>query len=392
MPRKVPLAQPTKKFDLRCSSLPLFFSCTQALLNTEKLTPVRVENGLENLGTYIHEAIQRAVETGEINLSKIERMMPGEAERAHALFNNGIKVVQQAKLDMENPQFEAEVKFETEKYLVTGHVDILDMQPTRAFVVDFKTGRTRDDHYHQMAGYAVGAWTLAGRPDNYTVHIAYVYLEDGESTPFALTADDMRDWLRELDSKGTQFTVNRRCVYCPLHDSCKTFRTYVKGAVSFLTDTASVPESLAEMDGTTRSKLATVMKVASDSVDRIRSYIKNEAIKSGGGDMDLGNGNKFTLVRSKRNMLLTQKALPILAKYVTAKDIAKASTLSLSSLLTAASMRAKGPMRAILREELAKALEKGGAILTTEQVQLRTVFAKDKSFIPKEKNNVKKRR
>lgn len=378
MARKISL-KVAKKREARCSSLPLLFDCTNALTNPDRLTPVRVVNGFEELGTLLHAAIQHAVTTGDIDMRQIEVRYPEEMERAHILFNNGLKIVEEAKRDMKNPQFEVEIEFETANWHVTGHIDVLDSGPDRSFIIDFKTGRTRDDHYHQMMGYAVGAWTKVGRPGVYTVHIAYVYLESNEVTAFSVTAADMLEWIGKLDTLPELYAVNRRCVYCPLHDTCPAFRNYVKGSMGFLMDTKEAPGTIKKLDKAGRARLATALKMATDSVERIRTHIKEEAIKSG-KDMDLGNGDKFMIVTQKRRFLQTAKALPILGKYVTAKDIAKASSLTLGALLTAAGSRAKGPMRAVIRKELEKKLEAAGAIVTTEQQQLRTVFAGDKKW------------
>lgn len=380
MAKKISLPQSGAKRVTRCSSLPLLFSCPNAILNPEKLVPVRVNNGLEQLGNLIHAAIQRAVETGDVDFRQIEaRYEQSEIERAKFLFANGMKAVEEARRDMKNPQFEVEIAFETEKFSVTGHVDVLDLHPTRAYVLDFKTGRTRDDHYHQMVGYAVGAWSKMGRPRSFEVHAAYIYLETGEVTVISLTAADMDAWIKELDGLPVQYAVNRRCVYCPLHDSCPAFRTYVKGSMGFLLDVKNAPETVKKMDKEQLSRLAIALKVADDSKERIRSYIKDMLLKTG-KDLEFGNGDKFAITTTKRKILLTQKALPIIAKYVTTRDVAKATTLGLQALLTAAASRAKGGMRAVMRNELETKLRAAGAVVETESVQMRTVFVKDKKW------------
>jgi hypothetical protein len=332
---------------------------------------------MENLGTDIHAAIQHTVETGEINFHRIEaRYDEPEVERAKALWAAGLKLVTQARSDMKNPQFEVKVEFETEKYSLTGHVDILDTSPTAAYVVDFKTGRTRDDHYHQMAGYAVGAWTKMGRPEQYTVHVAYAYLDASppEITTIDFDVPSMKAWMKELDSLEDRYTVNRRCVYCPLNDTCKTFRTYLKGSMQLLADTVkeveyakdfrALPEEL-------KSKIVTAMKMADTSIKRIREHIKEDAIKN--GPIKLGNGNDFAVKLRSRSILLTSRALPVVAKYVTARDISNATKLNQGDLFTAAARRVKGPMRKVILDEMRKKLEEAGAIVTTDSAYLETV-------------------
>lgn len=364
------------KIVTRCSELPRLFSCRNSITNPDRLTPVRVENGAEHLGTDIHAAIQHCVETGEVDLRMIDaKYNEQDRERAKELFINGLRVVEEAKRDMKNPQFEVEVSFESEKFVVPGHVDVLDLQGDCAFVVDFKTGRTRDDHYHQMVGYAVGAWTKVGRPERFTVHIAYVYLESGEVTSFSLTTADLRKWLHELDTLPEQYAVNRRCIYCPFNNTCPCFRDYLAGSLSLLLEVSKLPTvNIRKLSLAQRAKLATSMKMVDTAHKRIREFIKDDCIKH--GEIETGDGNKFVIRHREYKTLLTSRTLPVIAKYVSAKDIANATRLSLPDLVTAAARRVKGPMRKLIREEMVAKLKQAGAIVATDTPYLETSVEK----------------
>jgi hypothetical protein len=245
-----------------------------------------------------------------------------------------------------------------------------------------------------MMGYAVGAWTKMGRPKKYTVHIAYVYLESKEVTSFDVTAEDMEAWIKELDALPEHYVVNRRCIYCSLNASCKTFSTYLRGSVNVMMAMVNSGDMskirFSQLDEKKRAQLATAMKMSKMATERVRDYIKDEALRTG-KDISAGNGNKFIIRMRNNRSLLTAKALPILAKYVTTKDLAKATNLSLNSLLTAASARVKGPMRGIIRNEITERLEKAGAIVVTESPYLETVNEKGKKSWPTKKSNPKKK-
>lgn len=374
--RNVKLNVVGKKFKTRCSSLPLLFSCTNAIHNPDKLVRAEVEFSAAGLGTDIHLAIQKTIETGTMDLRKIEAKYPeNDVERAKMLYFNGLKIVDEARSDMKNPQFEQEISFESEHYSVTGHVDLLDLSSSTAYVVDFKTGRTRDDHYHQMAGYAVGAWTKVGRPARFIVRVAYVYLESMEVTNLEFTADDMGEWLRELDGLFERYTVGRRCVYCPLQNSCPAFRDYLRGSLTLLLEVSKLPTvNIRRLTEDARKKLALSLKMAQFAVQRIRDFIKEDAMKN--GEIKTGDGNKYVIRTRENRVLLTSKALPVIAKYVTPRDIANATKLRLTDIISAAARRVKGPMRKVIRDELNKNLEKAGAIITTESAYLETVVDK----------------
>jgi len=363
----------SKKIATRCSSLPLLFSCRNAVANPDRLTQVRVENPSTILGKEIHAAIQHTIETGEIDLRRIEARLPDEVDRAKMLFHNGLAIVSKFLKAYPGAKCEQEISFETENFSVTGHVDLLDIGPAGAALVDFKTGRTRDDHYHQLVGYAVGAWTKAGRPTIFRVNVAYVYLESNEITGFVLSADDLKAWLKELDGLEVGYQVNRRCVYCPLQSACPTFKAYVSGAVELLTGVRKAPSiRFAGLPARTRTQLATAMKMVTTAVSRIRGVIKDEALKAN-KNLPIGNGNEFTINLRKNRILLPVKALPVLAKYVTSQYILRATRLSLPELINAACKRVKGPQRALIRKEVEARLQRAGAIVTTETPFLETV-------------------
>lgn len=377
--KKVSLQQPGQKIKTRCSSLPELFTCRNSIVNPDRLQEVEVSQGAAGLGTEIHAVIQKTIETGVVDFRKIERLYgPEDVERAKALFATGLATVEDVSKQMKNMQFETEVSFESDRFSVTGHVDVLDLSSDRAYVVDFKTGRVHQDHTHQMVGYAVGAWTKVGRPNNYTVKVAYVYLESGEATAFELTAEDMRDWLTDLDLLPERYVVSNRCAYCKLNNTCPAFRDYLKGSMELLTETSGVRTHIRKLSDDTRAKLAAAVKMARQATDRIREYIKAEAMER--GPIDNGDGTEYIIKNRKHHILLTSKALPILAKYLTPKDIMNATTLRLNEVLTAATRRTLGPMRMVVRAELTDRLTKAGAIVTSESAYLETaaIERKDK--------------
>ena len=373
------------KTTTRCSELPRLFSCVPSVTNPDKVTEVRIENGMENLGTDIHAAIQHTIESGEVDFRKIEkRYKDAELERAKFLFTQGLRVVQDAKKEMKNPQFEVEIAFETEKYLVTGHVDVSDILPDRAYIIDFKTGRTRDDHLHQMCGYAVGAWTKMGRPAKYTVRVACVYLESYPSEPptvYTFEADELAAWCKELDGlDAKRYVVNRRCVYCPLQHGCKTFGAYLSGSLKTVwklannVDLKVASKSIRGLPPEVRAELNTALRVADTAVKNLRARIKEEAVAK--GDIDAGNGNTYTIRMRQERTVLPKRAMPVVKKYLTPDALMSLVRMSYHDIVEAAIRRVKGPGKALVREKIESELLKAGAVVVSENPYLETVNSK----------------
>lgn len=377
MRKRANLSKParTDKRQVRCSSLPLLFSCGAAVLNPDGLTRVGVEHSAAELGTLIHAAIQHTVETGVVDFREIEaRFSEEDVDRARYMFKAGLYAVEQARQHMAKPVFEVEVDFDTAMFHVTGHVDILDMGDKRASILDFKTGRTRDDHFHQLAGYAAGAWAKAGCPEKYEVKAAYVYLESGESTTYTFSVADIRAWIKRLDAVHGGYVVNRRCVYCPLHNSCPALRDHLTGCANLLTGETN-SRTFMKMSMEDRGRLATAMKLATDAAARIKDFIREKMLRDNIVELPLGNGDAFRLVMARHRYLLTSKALPVVTKHLTKKQLMDALKINLSSVLTAASSDASPGMRGAIRQKVEDELEKAGAVITVDTPQMRTVYA-----------------
>jgi hypothetical protein len=226
-------------------------------------------------------------------------------------------------------------------------------------------------------GYAVGGWTKMGRPERFSVRAACVYLEDKSVTNYTLDVVDLRHWIREIDQLPTRYAVNRRCVYCTLNDSCKVFQAYLAGSIRTVrqfTDSigrGDCPHGIRGLAPDDRAKLMMGLKMADTAVKRCRENIKEEAIAH--GDIDVGNGNRYTIRTRTTKVPLTSRVLSVISKYVTAEAVTKATTLSLPSLITSAMDRVKGPMKSVVKKEVEAALDKARAVVYHEAAYLETV-------------------
>jgi hypothetical protein len=191
-----------------------------------------------------------------------------------------------------------------------------------------------------------------------------------------------------LDGLGERYTVNRRCVYCPLNNTCPAFRDYLKGSMGLLLDTAKIEGfKYRNLPAPDRAKLHLVLKMADTAVKRVRDHIKEDAIAH--GDIPTGNGNKYTIRERPYRTLLTSRALPVIAKYVTGKDILNATKLSLRDLEFSAAKRVKGPMKGVIREEMTKRLDAAGAIVVSSFAFLETVVDKGNLHVRSQRINRK---
>jgi hypothetical protein len=198
--------------------MPLFMTCAPAVLNPDNIPAVEQEWEASLSGTLGHALAESVVKNGTFDLEAAKKQMPEEEyARTERLFNNFLDIWREAGAYMKNPVTEWEFRVELSHVTLTGHIDIHSVEKRRAFVMDYKTGRQHENHYHQMAAYAYGVWEAAGQADDYTVYVTAVYLEDKTVQPYTFTAETLRAWeaLVATQVQNLRYVAGRKCATCP---------------------------------------------------------------------------------------------------------------------------------------------------------------------------------
>jgi len=361
-----------KKPVVRSSSMPLLMVCTNAILNPDGLQPVEQENETALLGTLVHALAQGVVDTGAYDLPALkQRLNDEDFERASMLFHNFLAVWREAQPYMPTPQTEVGFEVELSHVVLTGHIDTLQLDALRAFILDYKTGRMHEDHYHQMAAYATGAWDKAGRPDNYTVYVTTVYLEDNSVTHYTFTADDLKAWEREVAAQVMQlrYTAGRKCSHCTLQGGCPAYRAWGQGAVGLFREDAAVPMATWEqMTPEERGDLVDKMYVVEKAIDRVKLGLRNLVKRDGA--VDVGGGKEYVLIEQEEKQVIPDKALPILLKRLGKSGVVRNTRLPLDAVLTEFASKAARGQKTNARKELLAELDKAGAIVRSKTTKM----------------------
>lgn len=359
-----------KKLTLRSSSLPQLMTCAPSELNPEKMPEVFIEIEPAELGTLVHEFAQRIVTSGEWTVDELKARRPKDMERAELLIRNFFTVWAEAKQTITAPQ--CEVYHETVlvdtpelEIKLTGHIDLCQIEAAAATILDYKTGRLHDNHYHQIAGYAVLAWDKAGRPAAYRVNVAVVYLEDLSITNYEFSADDLRKWIGDVveKTKDTRYTVGKRCAFCKIQGSCPAYKEYVGAAVRFFQseDAQKGKVGWIDVDPEERGSLVDVMYVVEKGIGRVKDSLKSTLQgKKGSAALDLGGGMGYTKTTRKENVLITERALKTLRERFDQEHLDSITTLKLSDVLDlVASFAPQGKKQKAKDEFLAKLIRVG---------------------------------
>lgn len=356
------------KPQLRCSSLPLFFACNPAVLNPDKLRPVESENEAAYAGTEVHALTEAYAKTGNFDLSRLKaKLSPEDYDRAGKLMRNFTEVYDEIKRYMPNPDTEVYLEADAGRVVLTGHLDLLQINEKDAYLVDYKTGRQHENHYHQMAGYAFMVWQKAGSPVKFTVYATAVYLEDKTVTPYAFTYADLVQWRVELEAQVNRplYTAGRKCAGCKLNGSCKAYREWAGGAVAVFDEGFTVGSKVwesftPEERGEILDRVYVVEKAAERVKLSLRNYVKAH------GPVDVGDGKEYTLVEETSEFLDAPKARKVLARVLPLPVLNKISRINLDEALTAYQGRAAKGTKMAARQRLYAALDKAGAIIRSK--------------------------
>lgn len=360
---------------LRSSSLPMFMSCNPSVLNPHGLQQVETENETSLLGNLVHDVCEELVRSGELTLTPLkQRLSDADYTRASILTSNFLAVWREAKKVMLSPVLEAAFSVDIGSAIVTGHIDNYHLDAIRAFILDYKTGRQHEDHYHQMAAYAFGVWDIAGRPDNFTIYVTTVYLEDNTVKPYEFTPSVLLKWAEEINEQvsNSRYTVGRKCAFCAYQDSCPAYTIYATNGVRSMVELheneySNLPnwKNLSPDD---RGKLVDKLYVIDKAKDRVRLGMRNHIVTT--GPMDLGGEKEYVLLESTENSLDLVKARPILEKRIGKGMVNNLSRMQLDAALTAYAGKAAKGKKTVARKELFTELEAAGAIVKTNTTKL----------------------
>lgn len=357
--------------------MPQFMTCAPSELNPGGFQEVHIEIEPAELGTLVHEFAERIVKTGEYSTEELKGRRPADMERAELLIGNFYTVWEEAKKTLDHPQVELYreatlVDNDNAKIILTGHIDLCQVGPQSALILDYKTGRLHDNHYHQLAGYAFLLWDYAGRPAEYIVNVSVVYLEDLSITNYSFSANDLRKWQAEVveHSGDTRYTVGKKCAFCKIQGSCPAYREYTQAAIRFFKsdDAQKGRVSWVEADPEERGSLVDVMYVVSKGADRVKDSLKAALQgKKGEASLDLGGGTAYSKIVRKEKVLLTGKALPLLRQRFREDLVDGMTTIKLSDVLELVASFAPPRGKSKAKEEFLAKLIAAGAVVEVEK-------------------------
>ncbi len=233
---------------IRISSLPRGVACPGSLRpSPDGSPPVSPSNDVSALGSAVHEVLATII---NMDLDHIPPIISKVAQRhgvdpgdLECLSNIGLNRWRslRARGMFPDPEAEWSGSMEVAGVKITGHIDVMSRlvhaDMVRIPIVDFKSGRRDNDHYHQIVGY--GMLALDEYPDAAAVDGMVAWLLDDEIESISMTRVDVERWRDEvligrvINWDGV-YHPGPQCEHCPRFAGCPARAAMVRSAVSEL--------------------------------------------------------------------------------------------------------------------------------------------------------------
>jgi hypothetical protein len=355
---------------VRSSSLPYLMTCTNAVIHPEGMVPVEGDNETARLGTMVHALAESVVRTGEYDLTPLRNeLSDSDFARAMMLTANWLDVWSRIKPYMTDPVVEKYLEANDGFINLTGHIDVHQAYSDKAFIVDYKTGRQHENHYHQMIGMPI--WCGMMRASRRRTRCLRDRRLPGGQDDAELHVHARRSYgsgRNEVEAKvqDRRFVVGRKCSFCTVQGSCGAYRGYVGGAIAALTEDAHDQRVWEEMIPEDRGQLADAIYVLEKAIDRAKFGLRHAVRKAGA--LDIGGGNQYELIDQPERGIDAAKAMPILKKALPGWE--NHATFRLDDVLVAYARHIPRGRRQRAKQALLADLEKAGAIVRVTSTKM----------------------
>lgn len=359
---------------LRCSELPLAFTCPGAV--RPAAVPLDVQGAEAELGKAAHEGLAVVAETGRVDWPDVERIATryGVDEPAlRALLALGLKLWAEIGGLFPRASTEHELVFRdpSGSFVLSGHTDILSRPTDRLVRVgDWKTGRKDADHSSQLRGYALLALVTGGTFGGATAAEAFaLWVRDTEFQPYAMTERGAREFreriVDELVNWDGRYRVGTHCQWCPRRHECPAGLAAVRrDVVAVVGDEALASrlgdDALAELGPDGVVALLDRADMAAAVAGRVRGAIKGLVMRT--GDV-VGRGKRLTLQSDERRHVDLLAAFPVLRAHgLDDDDLAEVVEVSLAAAERVVARKAGRGKGAAAVRALDAALDEAGAV------------------------------
>lgn len=363
-----------KVITVRASSVPRLLECNQAAFAK---VPIDVPNEMARIGSAAHEAGAAYITNGQVLDTR-------ELALRHNIDDNdeleyligSIRHAWEAELSKRFPDIVVEDRLEVTlhedddlRVVLSGSPDGISHGATSVGVLDWKSGRLRENFYFQVEAYALLCSEVSGMTK---ATATVVWLRDRQWENFTFNESQLQ-WLKKaivsaVTAPQKTYRVGEHCVYCPRFAECPARRNMVAQSMMDIHNANSQPTIAVKDVGTTLAAGKCVKK----AVDEYRDLLMHQ-IKHLGASIPVGEGRELVAQPVSRRVINARKAWPILKKELTDDQLAEITSLGVGKVQKAIQANATSGSKKERSEAIMAALDTAGALKSVEHEQLREI-------------------
>jgi hypothetical protein len=345
--------------NIRASSVPLVLHCGQSNKG-EIAVDDEIPGG--RLGTAAHYALaDMLIGRRTFGLDDLAEKHDCDLDELGRLYAYGVQAWDKLKLTHPKPM--AEVPLETdlgEGVTLTGTADLLAVTPDMARVIDWKSGRVREDYWPQLKAYALLAHRKLGCSRASATPV-WLRFHDYETRVYE--NEGLEEFAVEIRNAAlsTEFRpgegADDHCKYCPRMVTCPAHAAKAKHAIESIT--GKVDWGVAELaaSGAVPEFLATCA-LAEKTARAGRAAVRKYVMEHGAFEQ----GEKVVeMVERKTRKVLVREAWEILSEAL-GPDIDKAVKISAAQAEKVVGSKARRGDKGRARARLMGRLEEAGAL------------------------------
>lgn len=295
------------------------------------------------LGTAKHAALAAMVDGGHVDIDAIAEMHEVDSNELYIALASGRKAW--STIETWAPGAMVEVAFETE--YSRGTADVLSVGEN-IVVVDWKTGRSGDEHQNQLKCYADAARRMHGMRDK--VFGVEVFVALGEYVVHKFTEDQLdafafrcKEQIARVYERDFSYSPGAHCKYCQAQNSCVARVEYIQATANALAVSSS-------SEAMTRSDIAMLYDRAillESALKRYNAILKSELDE---GPLSLPGGRKLQWREEARESIGdTGSALDLVAESF-GRDVANAIIKEIQLTKTAVNKGASALKKDVINE------------------------------------------
>ncbi len=395
MPESEPTPIPTQSessaaISLRASSMDMLFACPASVLNPDRLPIIKASGRPAAIGTAAHSLLASLVQTGHYDITGLVDRLELDSEAEEELLSlvwYGSQVWDAVGSAMPQAQVEARAEFPLsvgqQEYLVSGTIDVADVDSQPPVFIDYKSGYIETGHANQQFTYAYILWRLLGKPDDFLVKGIVAYLRHRYYRVREYRHADMAEWeynlTRNILGNPDRYAPNPACVYCGLAVSCPARKAAARTAIEDVLCDPQRPgdprwleasqAALLDLTAETRNnpgvaelagELLFRCCLLSGAADQVMALLKETAERVGG--IPLPGDREYVVKVSDSHKLNPLRALPVLEARMSTDQLAPCMRISLPAVMKATGLDLNRKARKRAREDLLQRLTQAGAL------------------------------